>query len=75
MADAARLDMATQLQYYKERVRAFEADWVGTDRVVKQHLSSAEEMRKELVVNQEAVKRLEGGLAEANSALERAAVR
>lgn len=75
MADAARLDMAAQLQDYKDRVRAFEADWAGTDRVVKQHLSSAEEMRKELVVNQEAVKRLEGGLVEANSALERAAVR
>ena len=75
VAEGARADMMVQLEEYKQRVRDFEADWAGTDRAVKQQLSAAEQVRNELVVNQDAVRRLEASLAEEREALEASAGR
>eukprot|EP00966_Prymnesium_polylepis_P266608 6159353-Prymnesium_polylepis.1 len=74
-ADAARAEMAAELDEYRARVHGMEAQWATTDRAVQQQLGAAEEMRNELVTNQEAVKRLEAALAEAHGARERAASR
>ncbi|KAL1524857.1 hypothetical protein AB1Y20_019737 [Prymnesium parvum] len=75
LADAARVDMAAQLQEYKQRIQAFEDEWMGTDRIVQGHLEASENLSRELQLSQDSVQRLEAGLAQCRGALERASVR
>lgn len=67
--------MSEQLAEYQQRVRAFEAEWAGADKLVKGHLTASEEMARELQSSREGSQRLEAALTEAQGALQRAGVR